>query len=150
MLVKIHDFFKISLNLCEIHHNEFWFQNADQFQRCRTSNFDFSFLCSKMRFFKLKSLELFYCWKLCNQKYFRSSLYWYEELRQEWQMVPTHSCTNLTLSTSGRSLCFRSQRYSLLINSKVTTIFTTRQSMRWLIWSWASSHIVCLKMKMVD
>ena len=84
MLVKIHDFFKISLNLCEIHHNEFWFQNSKHFQRCRTWNFDFSFLCSKMSFFKLKRLELFYCWIFCNQKFFRSSLHWYKELRQGW------------------------------------------------------------------
>ena len=58
MLLKMHDIFKINLNIGEIHLQKFWFQNTKHIQSYRRPNFDLSFLCTKVSLFKLK--------KVCN------------------------------------------------------------------------------------
>ena len=71
MLLKIHGFFKSSLNIYEIHLKKFWLQNIKHFQSYWTSNFDFSFLCIKVTFLKSKTVATFLLVKILLQKIFQ-------------------------------------------------------------------------------
>ena len=71
MLLKIHSFCNISLNLCEIHLKKFWLQNIKHFKSYGTLNFDLSFLCTKVSFSKPKRVATFLLVKIMQQKNFQ-------------------------------------------------------------------------------
>ena len=70
MLLKIHDLFKISLDVYEIHPTRVWLQNTKHVRSYGTSNFIFSFLCTKVTFLKTKRCAIFLLLKILLQKNF--------------------------------------------------------------------------------
>ena len=65
MLLKIHDLFKISLNICEIHLNRFWLQIINIFREMWHQTLIWhAFLCTKVSFFEIKRLAFFLLLKI--------------------------------------------------------------------------------------